>query len=95
MRVAVVRLSQIHNTEKQGLVTFAIQVAREKGVSAYVGDGKNRWSAAPRLDTARLYRLGLEKTGKRAVYQAVAEEGVLVFDIATAIGRGSRVPICR
>jgi nucleoside-diphosphate-sugar epimerase len=93
VRVAVVRLSQIHNTEKQGLVTFAIQIAREKGVSAYVGDGTNRWSAAPRLDTARLYRLALEKTGKRAVYHAVAEEGVPVLDIATAIGRGLKVPV--
>jgi len=93
VRVAIVRLSQIHNTEKQGLVTFAIQIAREKGVSAYVGDGKNGWCAAPRLDTARLYGLALEKTGKRAVYHAVAEEGVSVFDIATAIGRGLKVPI--
>jgi len=93
VRVAIVRLSQIHNTERQGLVTFAIQIAREKGVSAYVGDGKNGWSAAPRLDTARLYRLALEKTGKRAVYHAVAEEGVSVLDIATAIGRGLKVPI--
>ncbi len=93
VRVAVVRLSQIHDTEKQGLVTFAIQIAREKGVSAYVRDGKNRWAAAPRLDTARLYRLALEKTGKRAVYNAIAEEGVPVLDIATVIGRGLKVPV--
>jgi nucleoside-diphosphate-sugar epimerase len=93
VRVAIVRLSQIHDTEKQGLVSFAIQIAREKGVSAYVGDGTNRWSAAPRWDTARLYRLALEKTGKRAVYHAVAEEGVPVLDIATAVGRGLKVPV--
>jgi nucleoside-diphosphate-sugar epimerase len=93
VRVAVVRLSQIHDTEKQGLVSFAIQIAREKGVSAYVGDGKNRWSAAPRWDTARLYRLALEKTGKRAIYHAVAEEGVPVLDIATVVGRGLKVPV--
>src|ERR1700722_20235608 len=93
VRVAIVRLSQIHDTEKQGLVTFAIQVAREKGVSAYVGDGKNRWSAAPRLDTARLYRLALEKTAKRVTYHAVAEEGVSVLDIATVVGRGLKVPV--
>jgi nucleoside-diphosphate-sugar epimerase len=92
VRVAIVRLSQIHNTEKQGLVTFAIQVAREKGVSVYIGEGKNSWSAAPRLDTARLYRLALEKTGKRATYHAVAEEGVAMREIAEVIGRGLKVP---
>ncbi len=93
VRVAIVRLSQIHNTERQGLVTFAIQVAREKGVSVYIGEGKNSWSAAPRLDTARLYRLALEKTGKRATYHAVAEEGVAMRDIAEVIGRGLKVPV--
>ena len=61
VRVAIVRLPQVHDTAKQGLVTYAIQVAREKGVAAYVGDGLNRWPAAHRLDTARLYRLALEK----------------------------------
>jgi len=93
VRVAIVRLSQIHDTEKQGLVTFAIQVAREKGVSVYVGEGKNSWSASPRLDTARLYRLALEKTGKRATYHAVAEEGVAMRDIAGVIGRRLKVPV--
>jgi nucleoside-diphosphate-sugar epimerase len=93
VRVAIVRLSQIHDTERQGLVTFAIQVAREKGVSVYVGEGKNSWSAAPRLDTARLYRLALEKTGKRAMYHAVAEEGVAMREIAEVVGRGLKVPV--
>jgi nucleoside-diphosphate-sugar epimerase len=93
VRVAIMRLSQIHDTEKQGLVSFAIQIAREKGISVYVGDGTNRWSAAPRLDTARLYRLALEKTEKRAVYHAVAEEGVSGLDIATVVGRGLKVPV--
>jgi nucleoside-diphosphate-sugar epimerase len=92
VRVAIVRLSQIHNTEKQGLVSFAIQIAREKGVSAYVGEGKNRWAAAHRLDTARLYRLALQKTDRRAIYHAVDEEGVAVRDIAEVIGRGLNVP---
>jgi nucleoside-diphosphate-sugar epimerase len=93
VRVAVVRLPQVHDTVKQGLVTYAIQVAREKGVSAYVGDGLNRWPAAHRLDTARLYRLALEKTGADARYHAVAEEGVPVRHIAEVIGRGLKVPV--
>ena len=62
-------------------------------MSVYVGEGKNSWSAAPRLDTARLYRLALEKTGKRATYHAVAEEGVAMRDIAGEIGRGLKVPV--
>ncbi len=93
VHVAVVRLPQIHDTVKQGLVTYAIQIAREKGVSAYVGDGLNRWPAAHRLDTARLYRLALEKADAGEKFHAVAEEGVRVRDIAEAIGRGLNVPV--
>jgi nucleoside-diphosphate-sugar epimerase len=93
VRVAVVRLPQVHDTVKQGLVTYAIHVAREKGVSAYVGDGLNRWPAAHRFDTARLYRLALEKADAGDRYHAVAEEGVPVRDIAEAIGRGLKVPV--
>jgi nucleoside-diphosphate-sugar epimerase len=93
VRVAMVRLSQVHDTVKQGLVTYAIHVAREKGVAAYVGDGLNRWPAAHVLDTARLYRLALEKTDRDARYHAVAEEGVRARDIAEAIGRGLNLPV--
>jgi nucleoside-diphosphate-sugar epimerase len=67
-RPIVVRLPQVHDTVKQGLVIFAIRVAREKGVSAYVGDGLNRWAAVHVLDAARLYRLALEKGTPGARY---------------------------
>jgi nucleoside-diphosphate-sugar epimerase len=93
VRVAVARLPQVHDTVKQGLITYAIQIAREKGVSAYAGDGRNRWPAAHLLDTAHLHRLALEKTDSGATYHAVAEEGVPVGDIAGAIGRGLKVPV--
>jgi nucleoside-diphosphate-sugar epimerase len=92
VRVVVMRLPQVHNTEKQGLVTYAIGLAREKGVSAYVGDGSGRWAASHRLDTARLYRLAMEK-GVAARYHGVAEEGVSFKEIAEAIGAGLKVPV--
>jgi nucleoside-diphosphate-sugar epimerase len=89
----VMRLPQVHDTVKQGLVTPLIAVARAKGVSAYVGEGQNRWPAAHITDVARLYRLALEKGTAGARYHAVAEEGVRLKDIATAIGRGLNVPV--
>jgi nucleoside-diphosphate-sugar epimerase len=93
VNVSVVRLPQVHDTVKQGLVTYLVQLAREKGVSAYVGDGLNRWPAAHVLDTARLYRLAFEKQAAGARYHAVAEEGVSLRDIAEVVGRGLNVPI--
>jgi nucleoside-diphosphate-sugar epimerase len=93
VRVSVVRLPQVHNPEKQGLVTYSIAVAREKGVSAYVGDGLNRWPAVHVLDAARVYRLALEKGPTRARYHAVDEEGVTGKAIAEAIARGLKMPV--
>jgi nucleoside-diphosphate-sugar epimerase len=91
--VSIVRLPQVHDPVKQGLVSYATAVARQKGVSAYVGDGLNRWPAVHRLDCARLYRLALEKGSAGARHHAVAEEGVPVRAIAEAIGRGLKVPV--
>ena len=98
VRVAVVRLPQVHNTVKQGLITYLVEVARQKGVSAYVGDGGNRWPAVHVRDAARLYRLALEKLEKDkletgARYHAVAEEGVSMRDIVEAVGRGLKAPV--
>ena len=93
VNVSVVRLPQVHNTVKQGLVTLLIELTRKKGVSAYVGDGSNRWSAAHVLDVARLYRLVLEKQAAGSRYHAVAEEGVPARTIAEVIGRGLKVPV--
>lgn len=92
-RVVVVRLPQVHDTEKQGMVSYTIRLAREKGVFAYIGDGHNRWPAAHILDTARLYRLALEKADAGARYHAVAEEGVPMREMAEVIGKGLKVPV--
>ncbi|PRH08085.1 SDR family oxidoreductase [Burkholderia multivorans] len=93
VRAAVVRLPQVHDTVRQGLLTYAVAVARENGVSAYVGEGRNRWAAAHISDVARLYRLALEKNEAGAKYHAVAEEGIPMRDIAEAIGRALKVPV--
>jgi len=93
VNVSVVRLPQVHNPVKQGLITPLIEIAREKGVSAYVGEGRNRYSAGHLLDAARLYRLAVEKRQPGARYHAVGEEGVAVREIAEALGRGLKLPV--
>src|ERR1700742_1693728 len=94
VRAMAVRLPQVHGGDgKCGLVNWLLAIAREKGVSAYLGDGGNRWSGAHRLDVARLYRLALEKGQPGASYHAVADEGVAARDIAEIVGRHLNVPV--
>ncbi len=92
VNLSVVRLPQVHDTVKQGLISPLIELARAKHVSAYVGDGLNRFPAAHVLDVARLYRLALEKGQPGARYNAVAEEGISTRDIAQVIGDGTQRP---
>ena len=93
VNVSVVRLPQVHDPVKQGLITYSVAIAREKGVSPYIGAGLNRWPAVHVLDAARLYRLALEKHEAGSRYHAVAEEGVPMRTIAEVIGRGLKVPV--
>jgi nucleoside-diphosphate-sugar epimerase len=87
-RVMVMRLSQVHDTRRQGRITQHILLARRKGRVAYIGEGRNRLAAVHVSDAVRLYRLALEKGQAGARYHAVGEEGVAMRDIAEAIGAG-------
>lgn len=91
--VAVVRLPQVHDPERQGLISPLVAISRAKSLSAYVGDGSNRWAAAHVDDVALLYRLALEQHEPGARYHAVAEEGVSLRLIAETIGAGLGVPV--
>jgi nucleoside-diphosphate-sugar epimerase len=93
IHVIAMRNSQIHDTRKQGLVSDVIELARKKGVSAYVGEGANNWSAAHVSDTARLYRLALERNDAGARYHGTAEEAVSFREIAQVIGETFGLPV--
>jgi nucleoside-diphosphate-sugar epimerase len=92
VNVSVVRLPQVHNTFKQGLISPLVEIAKAKGVSAYVGQGKNRFPAGHLSDVALLYRLAIERGEPGARYNAVGEEGVETKQIAEALGRGLNLP---
>ncbi len=93
VNISYVRLPQVHDTRKQGLITPLIEIARAKGRVAYVGDGETRLAAAHVSDVARLYRLVVEQAEPGARYHAVAEEGVRMRDIAEALGRSLSLPV--
>lgn len=91
--VSVIRMPQVHDQNRQGFASYLMDHARKHGVSAFVGDGQNRWPAVHRLDAARLYSLVLESGVSGERYHAVSEEGVPVRHVAEAIGRRLNLPV--
>ncbi len=94
VRAMAIRLPQVHGADgKAGLITYLVELARQKGAAAYVGEGAERWAAAHRQDVARLYRLALEKGETDGIYHAVGEEGVPMREVIDVIGRALNVPV--
>ena len=92
-RVMVMRLSQVHDTRRQGRISQHILLARHKGWVAYIGEGRTRLAAVHVSDAVRLYRLAIETGRAGARYHAVAEEGVALRDIVEVIGAGLKMPV--
>jgi nucleoside-diphosphate-sugar epimerase len=94
VRSSIVRLAPTnHGDGDNGFVATLVETARQKGVSGYIGEGANRWPAVHRLDSAHLFRLGLEQAPAGSTLHAVADEGVPIRDIAEVIGRHLNVPV--
>ena len=94
VNVSAVRLAQIHDRCRQGLITFLVALARESGCSAYIAGTDNKWCAAHLDDTVRLYRHALDRAVAGGRYHAVAEEGVMLQSIAEALGQTLGLPVC-
>ncbi len=94
VRSSVVRLAPtVHGEGDHGFISTLINIAREKGVSGYIGDGSNRWPAVHQLDAAHLFRLAVEKAPAGSMLHGVADEGVPVRAIAEVIGRHLDLPV--
>jgi nucleoside-diphosphate-sugar epimerase len=93
VNAAIMRLPQVHDTRRQGLVSYWIMLARAKGLVGYIGEGTNRWAAAHVSDVAPLYRLAMERGVPGAIYHAVDEEGVTMRAIADVLGARLGLPV--
>lgn len=93
LNVSVIRMSQIHDLDRQGMATYMIEHARKTGISAYIEEGENRWASIHKEDAAVIYALALEKGDAGSRYHAVSEEGIRVREVAEAIGLALNIPV--